>query len=214
MNISNISFQPRNISFKSNSEAAKPKEVTTKTTSAPEVVQEKEGSFKKFIDWAKKGNATIKNTFSNFSKIYKVAIGVEEYGKGAISGTIGGMVLGGAIMGVDWLALKGIGKGDASQKILIHPFKVAGGVLKTIAKKAIKIPKKTVGECITYPFTKAPKQIYEYVKNAKGVSKFGKALAATVGIGTLGLSLLRSTVRYNVRTADIDHAFYQGHRKV
>jgi len=180
----------------------------------PSVSVDVKDSFDTLKDFKNTTTTLLKDPFSTLAKFYKVMINVEEYVKGATLGVLGGVVLAGTVMGLDWLTLKGVGKGDVNQKVLTYPFKVAGSLIKSLFTRAAKIPGKTIAEVAKYPFMKAPKEIYHYIMDAKGVSKVGKCTALTLGIGTLAFSLVRAHLKINDKTADIDHRFYQGHRTV
>ena len=155
----------------------------------------------------------IKSSFKTVGSIKKAYNTVKQTIGGTFNAITAGLTAGGAVMGLDWIIQRVAGKGVQGQSILTTPFKTAWGIVSGAGKKFAKAFSKntSVGKILSYPFVGFPKDIYNYVKNAKGGSKVGKTIAVAVGLGAAVISACKSYIKLNRLNAEVDHGFKMGH---
>ena len=150
------------------------------------------------------------NTWQNFLKFKARAT---EYTKGAINGVISGLGVGASVMALDW-AMNGVArvsKKEASSTMFIkEPANIVGRAFKQVFKTIYHLPDLTLRQ-IAYHTVHAPVDLFNYVKNAKNVTKIGKCFAPLLGGAAMAYSITKSVLKANNRVADIEHAFNSGH---
>lgn len=141
---------------------------------------------------------------------HKAKAGFEEYGYGLISGITNGLIAGGAILSFDW-ALGMAKNKPEGQGWIKTPFKTVKGIVKALATKTGDLIV-ALGDRLVYPFFKGPQELYNYIKstNTSSTSKF---IAPAVGLSVLAYSLIKSELKYNSKSAEIEHQYLTGHRK-
>lgn len=155
----------------------------------------------------------LKTVLKTTANVRKVGVYATEVPKGAVKAAFAGLITGGAMMSIDWLIGATAGRNGATAgTVLTTPFKTAGELVGTVGKKIVKSFDKSILEIVSYPFTKFVPQVVKYVKNAENVSKTGKALAVAAGAAAVGLSVIKTMIGINRKTADIDHGYRVGHR--
>jgi len=149
-------------------------------------------------------------TISNIRKGWNI---LSTGTKGAFKAIGGAFVAGGSVMSIDWLIQRLSGNGVEGQSILTTPLKTAWNIVAGVTKKVAKIFAKDTSfrEVLAYPIIGFPKDVYNYVKNAKGGSKAGKGIAIAIGLAALVLSIFKTVVTINTGNAEIDHKYKTGH---
>lgn len=159
-------------------------------------------------------SGVIKSSFDKVADLRKFIVKAEEYPKGAAVGLAKGGIVGTLAMSSFWALNRLSGKGVEGQGWVKTPIKVASEMIGSITKKIFKAFKKPMWEVAIYPVITGPKQLFNHIKNIKGVGTFGKVLAVGTGVGVLAMELFSTKLKVNQKTAEIDHKFYTGHRNV
>ena len=157
----------------------------------------------------------VRSTVKSVAHIKKTYVGVKEGIAGVVSTILTGLTAGAAVLGLDWFLQKAAGHGVEGQTLLKTPIKTAGGIIGGIFKKAAKVFDKNTNfrQIIAYPFIGFPKDIYNYVKDVKGCSKFGKHTAVAIGLIAASLAAFKAMIKINRAMADVDHGFKVGHNR-
>ena len=167
----------------------------------------------KVVVMEREPDSVFKKTVKSVANAKKGLVVAKEGFFGLVSTVAAGLASGAAVLGLDWTLTKAAGHGLKEQSLLTTPLKTVGNLFASLAKKAVNLKNKTVGEIVAYPFTKFPKEVFNYVKNAKGCSKFGKTAAVTVGLAVAGFTALGALIGINRAMADVDHGFRVGHNR-
>ncbi len=179
-------------------------------------VSEKTGSKgEKVIIMDRPKDGFFRTTMKSAAYINKAYVGVKEGISGVVSSVLTGLTAGAAVLGLDWFLQRAAGRGVEGQSLLKTPIKTAGGIIGGVFKKVAKVFDKDTNfrQIITYPFVGFPKDIYNYVKDVKGCSKFGKHTAVAIGVIAAGLAAFKALVSINRAMADVDHGFKVGHNR-
>lgn len=167
----------------------------------------------KVVVMQREPDSLVKKTIKSVANAKKGYVVAKEGLFGIGSTVLAGLATGAAVLGLDWTLNKAAGRGLKDQSLLTTPFKTVGNLFASFAKKVASLPNKSVKEIVAYPFTKFPKQVYNYVKDIKGCSKFGKTAAVTVGVIAAGFTALGALIGINRAMADVDHGFRVGHNR-
>ncbi len=164
-----------------------------------------------FVEEKKDG--FFRKAANGVANIQKGYIGIKDGIVGVASAVVSGLVAGAAVLGIDWTVGRLRGHGAKDQSLLLTPLKTVLGAIAGIGKKIGSVFNKSIGQIVTYPFIGMPKDIYNYVKDAKGCSKFGKVAAVGVGVVAAGLAGIGTLISVNRKFAHVDHGFKVGHNK-
>ncbi len=167
----------------------------------------------KVVVLEKPQDSFIKKAIKSTAYAQKAYILAKEGIFGLVSSILAGLTAGAAVLGLDWFLVRTAGRGVKDQSLLTTPVKTIAGIVGGIAKKASSVFDKNLKQIIKYPFIGFPKDIYNYVKNAKGCSRFGKATAVAIGLGVAGTVALGTLININRSMADVDHGFRVGHNR-
>ena len=169
----------------------------------------------KVVIMEKPKDGFVRTTVKSVAHVKKAYVGVKEGITGVLSSVFTGLTAGAAVLGLDWFLQKAAGNGVAEQSLLKTPIKTAVGIVGGVCKKVAKVFDKNTNfrQIVTYPFVGFPKDIYNYVKNVKGCSKFGKHTAVAIGIIAAGVAAFKAMININIALAEVDHGFKVGHNR-
>ena len=139
----------------------------------------------------------------------------KEAVKGAFSAVFTGLAAGATVMGLDWVIQRASGRGIKEQSAILTPIKTGASLVFNAAKKFFKMFSKdtSLSKVLAYPVVGFPKDVYNYVKTARGGTKAGKVIAVAVGAGALIFSAFKTMIKINRLNADVDHGFKVGHNR-
>jgi len=169
----------------------------------------------KVVIMERKPDSFVRKSVKSVAYIKKAYNTVKEGITGAVSAVASGLAAGGAVMGLDWIIQRASGNGIKEQSAILTPLKTVGNIIAGVTKKAIKVFSKETStkSVLAYPFVGFPRDIYKYVRSAKGGSKAGKAIAVVIGAGAAAFSICKTIININRLNADVDHGFKVGHNK-
>ncbi len=163
----------------------------------------------------KKPDGFFRTSMKSAAYIKKAYVTTKEGIFGAVSAVFSGLVAGGSVMGLDWLIQRASGHGVKNQSAILTPIKTGANIVIGAAKKFFKVFSKdtSMSKVLAYPFVGFPRDVYKYVKSAKGGTTAGKYIAVAVGLGAVAFSALKTLIKINRLNAEVDHGFKVGHNK-
>lgn len=184
------------------------------TGATPEQLKQLE-QFKQFqcLSQEKPKTGAVQGTKDFIAGMKKAWINVAEYTSSTVGGVVNSVLYGGAALGVARLANE-FKKPQAERAVMKTVFAgIAAGAekLKGAVVYLVELPK-TKFKTVAKDILAAPLKLTKALVNAPGVGNLGKAAAAAVGLGALGVSLFRASLNVSERTANVDHRFNTGHR--